>query len=452
MRPLPRRTVLRGLGAAVALPLLEAMLPARPRPRPVPRPPLRLAYVYVPNGVILEDWTPAALGAGWEPTPTLAPLAPFRDDVLVISGLTHDKGRANGDGPGDHARACASFLTGAQPRKTAGKDLEVGTSADQLAAAAIGHRTRLRSLELGCEDGRSAGDCDSGYACAYSNSLSWSTPHTPLGKETDPRLVFERLFLQRRPGEDAAAWERRMARRRSVLDLVGEDAARLAGRLGSTDRRKLDEYLAAVREVERRIERLTSEEVGVAPAPGAPLDPAALSPATHGERMRVMLDLLVLAFRADLTRIATLMLANEGSNRSFPEIGVAEGHHSLSHHGGDAEKVEKLRRIDRFHVEQLAHLLAALAAAEEPTAAGERLLDHCLLVYGSGLGDGNSHRHDELPILLCGRGGGTLAPGRHLRVPRETPANDLHLALLERLGVRPASLGDGRGPLAGLDG
>ncbi len=449
MKPLSRRTILHGLGSAVALPLLEAMLPASaPRRlgawRAAQDAPLRLLYFYVPNGVVLRDWTPAAEGAEFALPPTLEPLAPFRGDVLVLSGLTHDKGRANGDGPGDHARACASFLTGAQPLKTAGKDIRVGTSADQVAADAIGGRTRLRSLELGCESGRQSGECDSGYACAYSNNLSWRTPHTPMVKETDPRLVFDRLFLQRRAGEDAAAWEQRMQRRRSVLDFVGEDAARLHGLLGAADRRKLEEYLEAVREVERRIASLTSD---AGPLAGAERPPE--QPRDHGKHARLMLDLLVLAFRADLTRIATFLPENEGTNRPYPELDAPEGHHSLSHHGGDDEKLVKLQRIDRFHVEQLAHLLSGLAAAEE---AGERLLDRCMVVYGSGLGDGNSHRHDELPILLCGRGGGTLAPGRHLRYPRETPANDLHLALLERLGLALPAFGDGRAPLPGLAG
>lgn len=450
MQPLSRRTVLHGLGTAMALPWLEAMLPRSALRRARARgagedAPLRLLYFYVPNGVVLRDWTPATEGADFALTPTLEPLAPFRGDVLVLSGLVHDKGRANGDGPGDHARACASFLTGAQPFKTGGKDIRVGISADQLAAQAIGERTRLRSLELGCESGRQSGDCDSGYACAYSNNLSWRTPHTPMVKETDPRLVFDRLFLQRRAGEDAAAWERRMERRRSVLDFVRADAARLSEQLGAADRRKLEEYLEAVREVERRIERLTGEEGLLAGAER----PVLQDEADHGEHVRLMLDLLVLAFRADLTRVATFMPENEGTNRPYPALEAPEGHHTLSHHGGDVEKIAKLQRIDRFHVEHLAHLLTRLASVEEE---GARLLDRCMVVYGSGLGDGDSHRHDELPLLVCGRGAGTLAPGRHLRYPPETPANDLHLALLERLGVVLPVFGDGRGPLTGLAG
>jgi len=459
--PLSRRAVLRGVGCAVALPWLEAMAPARARRArdQEPAPPLRLAVLSVPNGVIARGWMPAAEGAGFELPPTLAPLAPFRDDLLVLSGLALDAGRAHGDGPGDHARACASFLTGAHPRKTAGKDLFAGASLDQVAAAALGAHTRLPSLELSCEPARLAGSCDSGYACAYSTTVSWSTPATPLPRESDPRRVFDRLFLQRRPGESAPAWEERMAQRKSVLDWVRADAASLAGRLGAADRAKLAEYQDAVREVERRIERLTADgglgagsgAGGGAAGAGAreSADAGRFEHVEHGLRARTeaLLDLTALAFRADLTRIATVMLANEGSNRSFPELGAPEGHHTLSHHGGDEEKIGKLLAIDRDYVAQLARFLGRLAETQE---GGARLLDRALVLYGGGLGDGNAHTHADLPLLLAGRAAGQLAPGRHLRFPRETPACALHLALLARLGVELPSFGDASEPLAGL--
>jgi hypothetical protein len=432
-----RRAALRGLGVTVALPFLEAMWP-RPARGAATQPPVRLAFVYAPNGKHMPDWTPRTEGAGFELSPTLEPLRAVKDDVLVLSGLTQQKAFGNGDGPGDHARAMATFLTGCQARKTGGADLRVGVSADQVAAARIGHLTRFRSLEIGCEGGRDGGGCDHGYSCAYQTNLSWRSASTPAAKEVDPRLVFERLF------GGPAADDRRERGRKSVLDFVAEDARHLHGRLGAADRRKLDEYLTGVRELERRIEKAQPVvEVGqtqMARPTGVPQN--------FQEHARLLSDLVVLAFRADLARVVTFVLGNDGSNRSYREVGVADGHHDLSHHGGDAAKYEKIKRINRYHVTQFAYLLDRLKAAPE---GGGTLLDNCLVVYGSGISDGDRHNHDDLPILLAGRGGG-VSTGRHVRYPAGTPLNNLYLSLLDRIGARLDSFGDGTGRLEALGG
>jgi uncharacterized protein DUF1552 len=440
-RRLSRRTVLRGLGAAVALPLLSAMTPVRAfgaeeRTK-------RLVFIFVPNGKHMQDWTPSAFGADYELPFLLEPLAPHRAKVQVLTGLDLDTARAHGDGPGDHARASACFLTGVHPVKTAGADMAVGISADQVAAKAIGRETRFASLELGTERGRRAGSCDSGYACAYTNNISWRSATTPSGKEVNPRPIFERLFAGDNPGETAEQRAARLRRRKSVLDFVRGDAKRLSGTLGTPDRAKLDEYLTGVRELELRIanaEEGESESVtdGFEPPQGIPKD--------YGDHIAVMQDLLVLALRADLTRVATFMVGNAGSNRSYRPIGVPEGHHHLSHHGGDPTKVEKIRKINHFHMDRLARLLAAMDAAKD----GEHsLLDDTMLVYGSGIADGNRHNHHGVPVLLCGGGGGTLTPGRHVRYERGTPVTNLYLSLLDRMGARVAAVGDSTGRLAG---
>jgi hypothetical protein len=320
----------------------------------------------------------------------------------------------------------------------------VGISVDQVAAQEVGHLTRLSSLEVGCESGQQSGNCDSGYSCAYSSNISWRSESTPMAKETNPRAVFERLFG---PGgaEGLEARERRRAERRSILDFVLEDARSLRGKLGPTDRKKLDEYLASVREVERRIERF--EKVASA-APPEESRPAGM-PKDYGEHIRVMGDLIALAFQADVTRVATFMIANEGTNRSYKEIGVPEGHHDLSHHGGDAAKQAKIAQINRFQVAGLAYLLGKLKSIHEGEGT---LLDASMVVMGSGLSDGNRHNHDDLPLLLAGRGAGTLSPGRHVRYAKDTPLNDLYLSLLDRMEVRREHLGDSKGRLPMLYG
>jgi hypothetical protein len=439
---LSRRAALRGLGAAVALPWLEAMGPlaswaAGPSAKgPAPN---RLAFLYVPNGKNMADWTPRAEGAGFDLPAILEPLAGVRDDVLVLTGLTADKARPHGDGAGDHARALAAFLTGCQARKTDGTDLRAGVSADQVAAARVGERTRLPSLELGCEPGAMGGNCDSGYSCVYSSTMAWRSAAQPLPKEVNPRVVFERLFGS---GPDADR-RRRGDRRGSLLDFVREDARDLSRRLGAGDRRKLDEYLASVRDVEERARR--AEAMPPVPAPDYPV-PAGV-PDGYEERVRVMYDLIALAFQADVTRVVTCVLANEASNRPYPFAGVPEGHHDLSHHGNDPAKKAKIRAINRFHTAQLARLLGKLRGLCE---GGGTLLDHCMVAYGSGNSDGNSHTHHNLPLLVAGRGCGTLRPGRHVRYPKETPLSNLWVALLDRMDVRVASLGDSTGALPGL--
>ena len=441
---LDRRTILRGAGALVALPFLEAMTAPRARAATSDaEPPRRMVFVYVPNGVHVPAWRPATTGTDYVLPAMLEPLAPFRDSLLVFSGLTHDKARANGDGPGDHARASAAFLTGCQPFKTDGTSIRVGVSVDQVAAARVGSATRLRSLEIGVEGGAQSGQCDSGYACAYSSNLSWSTPHTPSPKETDPRLVFDRLFRDGDADETAEERARRLRRRASVLDLVRDDARTLDKRLGAADRRKLDEYLTSVRELERRIEASSSGRANGVPDSARP----SAAPATYAEHLRLLCDLLVLALSTDTTRIATFSFANEGSNRSYAFLGVPEGHHDISHHGNEPDKLAKIQLVNRFHVEQFAYLLGKLRDVKE--GDGD-LLVNSMVLYGSGIGDGNRHNHDDLPILLAGRGGGRVTSGRHVQVAKETPVANLFVSMLEKMDVTVARHGDSTGKLEGI--
>ncbi len=447
-KQLPRRTFLKGFGTAMALPLLDAMVPALASPGMKPRSPRRMAFVYVPNGINMPDWTPKEVGAGFDLPRILEPLAPYREDVLVLSGLTHNNGRALGDGPGDHARAAASFLTGVHPKKTAGADITVGISADQVAAQRVGGETRFASLELGCEDGRQVGNCDSGYSCAYSNSISWRTPATPMPPEVNPRAVFERLFAGIDSGENPASRARRARYHKSILDFVLEDAQLLKVDLGPTDRRKLDEYLSAVREIEKRIETAEREAAEAAGQAGAPaIDKPVGIPIEFGEHVRLMFDLIATAFQADLTRILTFMIGREGSTRTYREIGVSEAHHPLTHHRGDAQMIEKVARINRFHAEQFAYFLGKLKSVKDGDGA---LLDSAMIVYGSGLSDGNRHQHHNLPVLLAGRGAGTFRTGRHLRYANETPMTNLYLAMLDRMGIPTETLGDSSGNLEHL--
>ncbi|MFM8253309.1 MAG: DUF1552 domain-containing protein [Planctomycetota bacterium] len=437
-----RRTVLRGLGAAVALPWLETMGPIQAWSDEVPgerKAPNRLAFIYVPNGKNMADWTPTADGADYELTPILEPLAKLRGDFNVLTGLTADKARPHGDGGGDHARALAAFLTGAQPRKTDGTDIRAGISVDQVAASRVGEQTRLASLEIGCEQGGMAGNCDSGYSCVYSNTMSWRSATQPIPKEVNPKLVFERLFAS----EPDAARSKRDVVRRSILDLVREDAAELTGKVSTADQRKLDEYFSSIRDIEQRIERAARLPEIKAPDYAKPTG----IPSDYQEHIRLMCDLMVLAFQTDVTRVATFVMANEGSNKPYPFINVSEGHHDLSHHGNDQAKKAKIRDINKFHVTQLAYLLEKLKSTPEGSGS---LLDHCLIAYGSGNSDGNAHNHDNLPILLAGRGGGSLKTGRHLRYTNETPLNNLWLAMLDRVDVRLPFLGDSTGMLSGL--
>lgn len=437
-----RRTVLKGIGAAISLPWLEAMGPLNGWAADTPAAkaaPNRMAFLYVPNGKNMADWTPKQEGTDFELPAILQPLEPLREDILVLSGLTADKARPHGDGGGDHARALGAFLTGCQPRKTDGTNIRAGVSVDQVAASRVGDSTRLASLEIGCEQGAMAGNCDSGYSCVYSSTMSWKSATLPLPKEVNPKLVFERLFGS---GPDALRAQRDQ-KRKSVLDFVREDAGDLRQKLGADDQRKLDEYFGAVRDIEQRI--LRAEKLPPVKAPDF-AKPAAI-PAVFEEHIKLMGDLMVLAFQADVTRVCTFVLANEGSNKPYPFIGVPEGHHDLSHHENNPKKKEKIRDINKFHVNQLAYILSKLKSIKEGDGT---LLDHCMIAYGSGNSDGNAHNHDDLPILLAGKGCGTIRTGRHVRYARETPLNNLWLAMLDRMKIGLPSLGDSTGKLANL--
>ena len=433
---LSRRTVLRGMGAAVALPMLDAMTPAFAASGRAGKP-LRLSFIYVPNGVTQADCTPAAAGADFELTRILKPLSPFRDDVLVLSGLAAKNAYALGDGPGDHARAGACFLTGVHPRKTAGADIQAGVSADQIAAQALASETRYASIELGCEESRTVGNCDSGYSCAYTNSISWRTPTTPMPPEINPRMAFERLFGAGEVDLDPETRARRVLYRKSILDLVSERTRELVGTLGPTDRRKVDEYLYGIREIERRIEKAEKDGADVAPT----IEKPSGIPVLFGDYVKLMFDLQAVAFQADLTRVATMMVGREGSVQTYSEIGVPDPHHPLTHHRNNPEWIEKVTRINTFHMELFSYFVSRLKGT--PDGDGT-LLDHAMLVYGSAIGDVNRHTHEDLPVLLVGRGG-DLKPGRHVVYGPETPITNLYLTLLDRMGVRPETIGDSTG-------
>jgi hypothetical protein len=429
----------------MALPMLDAMTPSRALAAAT-RPPVRSAFIFVPNGVHLDNWTPKTTGANFDLPSILEPLTPVKNDLLVLSGLTHDKGRANDDGPGDHARNAGVFLTGAQPLKSQGSEIRAGISVDQVAARQVGSETKFTSLELAAEGGRSSGKCDSGYSCAYSNNISWRDAATPMTAETDPRLVFERLFGNQLPKEMTESQARRQRYRKSILDFVLEDANRLNAKVGGDDKQKLDEYLTAVRDIEQRIERA---ENGVDSKKISPrLRPAGI-PKGYDEHIRLLGDMMALAFQTDATRVASFMFARAGSNRTYRPIGVSEGHHSLSHHQNDAGKLAKISAINRFHTQQLAYILQKLKSIREGDGT---LLDNCMIVYGSGISDGNKHNNENLPVLVAGKGGGSILTGRHMRCPSETPMANLFLSMLDRMGAQVDRFGDSAGRLRGLEG
>ena len=450
-RELNRRTFLRGIGTAMALPLLDSALPsgmaraavgAVSKASEIARP-NRMLFIFVPNGMHMPDWTPAAVGAKYELPPTLQALKNVREDFSILTGLAQNNARALGDGGGDHARSSATWLTGVHPFKTDGADIKAGISVDQLAAQHIGEKTRFPSLEIGIERGAQAGNCDSGYSCAYSSSVSWRGESTPVAKEINPRAVFERLFGN---GDDEEAAQSRFYReryRKSVLDFVLEDAKTLKRQLGAHDNRKLDEYMAGVREIERRVSSFESAgnlDVDMKLQPnGVPKD--------VGEHIRLMSDMLILAFQADITRVSTFMYANDGSNRSYRNIGISEGHHEVSHHQNDAAKQDKIKQINRFHVAQLAYLLEKMKSIDEN---GHSMLDNSMIVYGAGISDGNRHNHDDLPILLAGGGAGTLKPGQHLKFADDTPMSNLFVTMLDKMKIPVDKFGDSNGNLKEL--
>jgi hypothetical protein len=439
---LPRRTFLKGMGAVIALPVLDAMTPAFAATAASGKAPIRLAFTYVPNGITMADWTPAADGAAFEYSRILKPLEAFRGDTLVLSGLSHRNGNALGDGPGDHARAAASYLTGVHPRKTAGADIENGISVDQIAAQHLAEETRFGSLELGCDDSRTIGNCDSGYSCAYTNSLAWRGPATPMPPETNPRLVFERLFGDLDTSIPAETRARRLQHRRSILDLVSEGTRRLVADLGAPDRRKLDEYLESIREIEGRIEKSEADMTGLTPS----IDKPTGIPPQYSDYVNLMFDLQIVAFQTDSTRVVTMMMGREGSLRTYPEIGVPDPHHPLTHHRGNPEWIERVTKINSLHAELFAGFLRKL----QSTPDGEgTLLDHSMVVYGSGLSDGNRHTHEDLPVLLAGRGGG-FRLGRHVVYPTNTPMTTLYLTLLDRIGGQEEKIGDSTGRIEHL--
>ena len=441
---IPRRTFLRGLGTLVALPLLDAMLPSMSAladavgnpPKGFPK---RLAFVYVPNGKNMEDWTPKAIGENYELPMILEPLKAHQKDFTVISGLAHEQANSLGDGGGDHARAAATYLTGIHPKKTAGADIKLGISADQIIAEKIGDQTRLPSLELSCDGGQRAGACDTGYSCAYQFNLSWKSETQPINPEVDPRAVFNRLFASGNPDESKEAAARRALLNKSVLDFALDDAKRFQSNLGMTDRRKLDEYLTAVREIELRVERAGKFQAKIPEGVTAPemFD-------RYEEHIRLMYDMLALAFQTDSTRVSTFIVAHDGSNRPYPFIGVSDGHHDLSHHRNDEKKKALIAKINRFHTTQFARFLEKLISIREGDGT---LLDNSMIVYGSGISDGNQHLHENLPVLVAGRGGGSLTPGRHLRVEEKTPMTNLYLSILDRMGAPAERVGDSTGKL-----
>lgn len=447
-KKLNRRSLLKGVGTAIALPFLDAMVPAFAGPSAA-KSNCRMAFVYVPNGIIMDAWTPATEG-DVAPLPAelprvTAPLAAYRDDLMILGGLTCNNGRALGDGAGDHGRAGAAYLTATHPKKTAGKDIETGISVDQIAAQHIGSETKFASLELGCEDGVQGGNCDNGYSCAYTNSISWRSFNAPMPPEVRPRAVFERLFGTDDFGQDPVKRARQMKYEASILDVVLGDAQHLKNTLGANDRSKLDEYLYAIRDIETRIQKVEKQNA-LSPRPQI-AEPSSSVPDTMAEHSKLMFDLMTVAFQANLTRVVTMLIGTEQSTRPYREIGVPEGHHGLTHHQGDKEKIEKVTQINVFHVQQFTYLLDKLKNTKDGDGS---LLDHSMIVYGSGLSDGNQHLHHNLPTVLAGRGCGTLKPGRHVKYAAETPMANMFVAMLDRMAYPVEKMGDSNAELGYL--
>lgn len=439
-KSLPRRTFVRGLGAAMSLPLLDAMIPPLTAAENTPASPDRLrriGYVYMPMGSDMSRWRLPGDSLD-ELSPTLSPLKSVKDNVTVITNM-----ELRNAYPGTHATSNSSFLSAAKAKLTESSDYHLATTADQIAAKQIGRATQLPSLELSMDLMSTVGQCDNGYACVYQNCLSWSSPTTPLPSEAHPRIVFENLF-----GEGGTAAERRAAlkQRASLLDSVAEDLASLKRQLGPGDRAKVSQYLESVRDVERRIQQA---EAQTADESLQDLDRPVGVPAAYADHARLMFDLQVLAYQADVTRVITFQLARETSNRTYPEIGVADPHHPLTHHGNDPAKIAKVAKINRFHVSLFSYYLERLKATKE---GGGSLLDHSLLLYGSGMGNPNVHDHTDLPIIVAGGAAGRMNGGRHIRFGQPTPLANLHLTLLDKVGVRLPTFADSNGQVEGLFG
>jgi hypothetical protein len=442
-----RRRFLRGLGACIALPAFASLEPLRllaaPSVGATAKAPVRMAFLYVPNGIIPSAWWPEESGSNFSLPPTLQPLEKLRDKFQLISGLQDLSANPGVDGAGDHARAGGTFLTGVRIKKTAGSDIHAGVSIDQVVAQRIGHLTRFPSLELSCDSVRKAGDCDSGYSCAYAYNLAWRSANQPLTPEPNPRLVFERLFGTGSRDERVNNLKRRQQEQHSILDFVMDDADAIQKKMSGRDRQKLDQYLTSVREIEQRIERAEQMPVN---NPDADAPPGI--PAEFGGHVQLMFDMLLLAFQTDSTRVATMLIAAEGSNRTFTEIGIAEGHHNLTHHRNDPELIAKVKRIDLWYAKHLANFLDKMEQTKD--VDGQSLLHNSMIVYGSGNADGNRHTHTNLPILLAGNGGGTLQPGRYTKTD-QTPLTNLFLGMADRMGVAGLERhGDSTGRLASI--
>ena len=444
-KALPRRTVLRGFGAALALPLLDGMVPALTAlAKTVAAPKPRLGFVYKPHGAVMNQWTPVAEGTSFDFRPILKPLEPFRERLLVLSGLDHKPAaQLPGDPAGGHGRITGAFLTGVHAKPTEGADFEAGTSVDQIAAQQLGDQTQLASLELGIGLPEFGGACDAGFSCAYISTLSWSTPTTPLPMESQPRAIFERLFGDG-TSTDPVARRKRMEQDRSILDAVTHKVARLKKNLGVRDLAKLDDYLTAVRDVERRIQRAEADVDRELPLVDRP---AGGTPDTFDEHVKLMFDLQVLAYQTDLTRVITFLMTPELTAQTYPEIGVPDAHHALSHHENNPESLVKLTKVATYHTELFAYYLKKLRAT--PDGDGS-LLDQVMILYGSGMSNSNLHNIQKLPIVVAGGGSGRLRGGRHIRYADETPLTNLYLALLNKLDVRVDRIGDSTGELAHL--
>ena len=442
---LPRRTFLRGVGATLALPLLDGMVPALSAMRnTAARPTSRLYVAYVPNGMIMDQWTPTTEGSGFPLPQTLAPLKPFHDRLTVVSGLASEPMfPLPGEGTGDHVRAAAAFLTGVHPKKTEGPDIRGGTSIDQIVAAKIGQETQLTSLELALDPNELIGACEAGWSCAYANTLSWRNPTTPLPMENQPRAVFERLFGDTDDTSQAARLAR-IREDRSILDSLAHEVDSFRHTLAPGDRDKVNQYLDAIRDIERRIQLAEAQSDVELPELSRPTGGI---PDTFAEHARLMFDLQLLALQTDMTRVITFMMSREVSPRTYPELGIPDPHHGLSHHQNNPVQIEKLAKLNLHHIEQFAYFLDRLQST--PDGDGT-LLDHMMMLYGSGISDSNQHLHVNLPILLVGGAGGRMRGGRHLRAAKDTPLTNLQLSVLAKVGVPTEQLGDSRGELTHL--